>query len=615
MIPCPSCGGELTFDIASQMLKCPFCEGVFSPTETGTGKAAETQTWQENSAPQADPYLAQDVTAGYYGQQPQQAQPQQMQYQQGYAQPQQQQMQYQEGYAQAPAAVAGAFAQPGQMAAPQEQIQAPQQADFFEVVSYTCPQCGGTIYSTEQSVNGFCSYCGSSVMLQARMASMPQPKKLIPFRIDKNACKNSYANFVGKNFYAPKEFKDPNYLELFRGIYMPYWVYDMNYNGDLRLKGTKSYRRGNYVYTEHYDCRCYVDSYYRGLSYDASSGFDDYYSEGIAPFDAHTMVDFHPNYMSGYYADMADVSSDVYVGDAMSFVGSQLFTNVKNARCFPGVTIASDQAKSVHPIMEGSGPYTAFFPVWFLSFRRKDRVAYAVVNGQTGKVVGDLPVDTSKFLLVTVVLSLLSYLGLAFFPAMRPDELLIICGIFSLVNVILLISLMRRVVRRESHEDDKGFLSRNDKDAYRKKQLKDRSEGTTAKTVLGIIFAVFMVILSLGGGAISALVSLFSTKLPLFVAGVAIAAMILWGMSYAGKLSEGAASIRMGLALILGSVVYILLVQTLRPPGDGWYYGGAFALLGATVISQLSSLKQYNMLTTRPLPQLNRKGGNDSAPV
>lgn len=41
----------------------------------------------------------------------------------------------------------------------------------MDAILYTCPQCGGSIYSAEQSINGFCSYCGSHVMLESRFAS------------------------------------------------------------------------------------------------------------------------------------------------------------------------------------------------------------------------------------------------------------------------------------------------------------------------------------------------------------------------------------------------------------------------------------------------------------
>lgn len=46
------------------------------------------------------------------------------------------------------------------------------------------------------------------------------------------------------------------------------------------------------------------------------------------------------------------------------------------------------------------------FPVWFLSYRNKDRVAYATVNGQTGKVAADLPVSLMRYFIGSVILAI-----------------------------------------------------------------------------------------------------------------------------------------------------------------------------------------------------------------
>ena len=494
-------------------------------------------------------------------------------------------------------------------------VGAEEEQKVMDVISYSCPQCGGTIYSTEESVNGFCSYCGSSVMLNARMARMPQPKKLISFRVDKNGCKEAYRKHVGKTLFTPKELRDPEYLDHFRGIYMPYWVYDMDYQGPLNLNGKKSYRRGNYVYTEHYKCSCIVNAYYRGLSYDASASFDDYFSQGIAPFDAHTMVDFNSNYMSGYYADLADVPGDVYVGDAMVFAGARIFENVKQKRVFPGVTIDAAQAKSIRTVLEGGKPYTAFFPVWFLSFRKNDRVAYAVVNGQTGKVVSDLPVDNRKFLLLGLIISILMYGVLALFRAMKPTNLLTVCSFFSIINMILLLSVMNKVIKREQHEDDKGFLSKNDPAAYRKKQVKDRSSSTTASSVFGIVFVIVSIVLSMGTEVFFVIASVLGSELVALAVGVVTIIMTIMGISKAGKLSSGGGIVRIGFILMCICMGFNVIISMSQAASDMLYYGGVFAILAVTIFCQMAILKQYNLLTTRPLPQLNRKGGDDSAPV
>ncbi|MBQ9867731.1 MAG: hypothetical protein IJM34_12005 [Lachnospiraceae bacterium] len=629
MNPCPNCGGELTFDIATQMLKCPFCEGVFSPAQVAAGKAAEEAHYNAQTAPPVEEGIAGDATA-VYGQQPQ-MQPQSA-VQQGWDQsgqmPQPGQMPPQGAYAQpqsGAAMAAGAFAaQPGQQAQPQAAFQGAfaQQAmpepESFDVIAYTCPQCGGSIYSTEESVNGFCSYCGSSLMLQSRMAKMPQPKKILPFRIDKNACKESYKKFVGRSFFTPKEFKDEQALEKFRGIYMPYWIYDMSMSGEVNLKGTKSYRRGNYVYTEHYRCIANVDSYYRGLSYDASSSFDDHFSEGIAPFDAHSMIDFNENYMAGYYADMQDVSNQVYVSDAGSFVQDQIFNNVKSGRCFPGISIDSTQKSRISPRLDPGAPYLAFLPVWFLSYRKNDRVAYAVVNGQTGKIVSDLPVDNKKFLMVAGILAVIIYIVLAFMPAMTPTNTLTVSMVISLISVLMLNITIGKVKKRDQRLDDKGYLSKYNAAEYRKTQVKKHTEGgKTAKNMIMLIPIIFIFGAHIGFSIIGFLIAAFGMKLIMLGAVLAMFGLTIYGFS--GLSSQKTQSggnkgpLTIGFICMIVVSAYALILSMVRPPSDLWYYSGTFALMAATVYCQILVLGEYNLLTTHPLPQLNRKGGNDSA--
>lgn len=598
MNPCPSCGGELTFDIATQMLKCPFCEGVFSPMQMAQGKAAEEAHYNAQTAPPVEEGIAGDATA-VYGQQPQ------MQYD-PQAQPQAQQPQaaYTEQGVQQQAAFQGAFAQ-----------QAQPGPDSFDVIAYTCPQCGGSIYSTEESVNGFCSYCGSSLMLQSRMAKMPQPKKILPFRIDKNACKEAYKKFVGKSFFVPKDFKDETALDKFRGIYMPYWIYDMSLNGEVNLKGTKSYRRGDYVYTEHYRCAANVDCYYRGISYDASSTFDDHFSEGIAPFDAHAMLDFNENYMAGYYADMQDVSHQVYVSDANGFVADQIFKNIKNGRSFPGVSVEESQKNSITPRLDPGAPYLAFLPVWFLSYKKNDRVAYAVVNGQTGKIVSDLPVDNRKFILSAAILSAVIYVVLAFMPAMTPTNTLTVSMIISLISVLMLNITIGKVRKRDQRMDDKGYLSKYNAAEYRKKQVKKHTEGgKTLKNAVALIPIVIIFASQIGISLIGALIAAFGMKLVMLGAVVAMFGLTIYGFAgLSSQKQENKGPLSIGFIFMMVVSVYSLILSMVRPPSDMWYYSGTFALMAGTIYSQILVLGEYNMLTTHPLPQLNRRGGNDSA--
>ena len=60
---------------------------------------------------------------------------------------------------------------------------------------------------------------------------------------------------------------------------MPYWAYHVSQKGPVVLRGEKSKRRGDYIYTDHFNINGDMDCQYKGISFDASSSFDDNISE------------------------------------------------------------------------------------------------------------------------------------------------------------------------------------------------------------------------------------------------------------------------------------------------------------------------------------------------
>ena len=66
-----------------------------------------------------------------------------------------------------------------------------------------------------------------------------------------------------------------------------------------------------------------------------------------------------------------------------------------------------------------TGTKYVLLPVWMLNIKYKDKIHTFAMNGQTGKIVGNIPIDKAKavilwiviFLLTFGILYLLSYLG------------------------------------------------------------------------------------------------------------------------------------------------------------------------------------------------------------
>ena len=86
-------------------------------------------------------------------------------------------------------------------------------AATYSVCVYTCPNCGGELLTTDESITGFCPYCGSFSVLTKKMREETRPQKIIPFKMTKEDCKKAYKkNTAGMN-YTTRKMKGGEALE------------------------------------------------------------------------------------------------------------------------------------------------------------------------------------------------------------------------------------------------------------------------------------------------------------------------------------------------------------------------------------------------------------------
>lgn len=309
----------------------------------------------------------------------------------------------------------------------------------YEATIFRCPQCGGEIISSDNTAAAFCSFCGASTILDSRISHEKRPLYILPFSKTKEDCKNSYEKMIKRAIFAPDDLKKKEFIDGFRGIYMPYWVYRIRQNNFISIPGSKQYRRGDYIYTDHYALNCTVDADYNGLSFDASSSFDDSISEAIAPYDVTKVKPFTPAFLSGFYADTADVKKESFISKAEDIANEETRKRILSIPEF-----SSFEKNNSTAMIESKNLNTkcneisnAMFPVWFLSYRNGNRVAYATVNGQTGKVSADLPVDEKKYILGSLILAIPIFILLNIMFVLTPKTLLMLTAICSILAAII----------------------------------------------------------------------------------------------------------------------------------------------------------------------------------
>lgn len=304
---------------------------------------------------------------------------------------------------------------------------AEKQKNYYEAALYKCPQCGAELITADETdVVGYCSYCGGADLIFDRIAREKRPEYIIPFRITKEQCKDAYMKAAKRALLAPARYKKPELVDSFRGIYMPYWSFDVELKGETSVPGSgASYQSGDYRITPKVEVQGTIEAEYKGYAHDASKAFADDISECIAPFDAAGRQEFSPAYLCGFYADTADEKAERFEDSAREYFETYTARRIneaastKSEAAKQGARTDSDIEKVRIP-SKITKKERVMYPVWFMSYRQGDQITYATVNGQTGKVVADFPVSPLRFILLALLIGAAAFALLEMFFTLKP---------------------------------------------------------------------------------------------------------------------------------------------------------------------------------------------------
>ncbi len=288
---------------------------------------------------------------------------------------------------------------------------------------FVCNSCGGEIIGDNNTAATECPYCGNQVVVVGRFKGALKPDYVIPFKLDKNAAKERYKQHISGKFLLPKLFKDENHIDEIKGIYVPFWLFSSKVDSFARFDAEKvrTWISGNYKYTEvsTFDVFRSGKMQFMNIPVDGSQKMPDDLMESIEPFDFRDAVPFQTAYLSGFFADKYDVDDktsekranervrqstiDVFRSTVSGYTSVRSFSRDLFNRKYGQMQNASyedpfantNSASSGITLEEGTVSY-ALYPVYLLSTTYEGQKFTFAMNGQTGKFVGDLPVDKTK---------------------------------------------------------------------------------------------------------------------------------------------------------------------------------------------------------------------------
>ena len=382
---CPACTGPLHFDGKIGKLKCDYCGSSFTLQEAEdyyrekNKKAVEADREVHRKADEAEAAAAAAKEAGYEGD-------------------------------------ASGWG-----------------SDAAHMRAYNCTKCGAELICDETTAATSCPYCGNNTVIPGKFAGVDRPDYVIPFKVDKKQAVNAFKNYYKGRKLLPSSFESENHIEEIKGVYVPFWMFSGRIEGNAEYETYEESRRRDrdeeIVTRKYYEVFREGEMRFEKIPVDASNRMPDDLMDSIEPFDYKEMRPFAMEYMPGYLANKYDVTKEESRGRAddraVQSFRAALKDSVKN---YNSVRVMKQKEK-IHPDKAEYG----MLPVWLLSSNFQGKNYLFAMNGQSGKMIGDLPISKAKLAAWVVGVFAVVFAIMHFLILRQNGDSAIISGVVALI--------------------------------------------------------------------------------------------------------------------------------------------------------------------------------------
>lgn len=267
-----------------------------------------------------------------------------------------------------------------------------------ELDVYTCPNCGAQIICDSTSTSTFCVYCKNTAILKDKLKGKFKPQAIIPFKTTKDEAVEAFINLRQGKKLIPDEFLHESNIEEIRGVYIPFWLFDYKVDGILDARATREDERTEdnktikTTYEYHVARRGAVS--FDNIPIDGSTHFQDNIMRSLEPFAYADLKKYTSDYLSGFLSELYDVEEEIADDIATERARITAYNTFKQS-------IESQQYNTVEYINNKFDPTKlradyVLLPVWMLNVKYKNDFYTFAMNGQTKKIVGNIPVDEEK---------------------------------------------------------------------------------------------------------------------------------------------------------------------------------------------------------------------------
>lgn len=327
-----------------------------------------------------------------------------------------------------------------------------------------CQNCNARATLPPGRLTHTCPFCGSNrVLQQAAPQDALRPRFLIPFKIEADTCRPIAEKWLGSSWMTPKSLKQST-VAGFTGIYLPYWTFDAVTQAEWKAEvGHQETRR--YYDAGSKEWKSHTVTVWRWESGRVREFFDDVLVPGTARlsrvllsqlqnYDTHELVAYEPQYLAGFLAQAYDVPLEKAWEE-----GRETMRAATRDACRGQASTSQIRNFSMALDFSDESWRYVLAPVYMAVFQYDNQPHQVMINGQTGAIAGQRPVDWHKIWLAVAgmvapgaLLSLLGLLaivlGLLLPPALGVAAVLLVPGvILLLIGGIIAFSIVSKARR------------------------------------------------------------------------------------------------------------------------------------------------------------------------
>ena len=233
-----------------------------------------------------------------------------------------------------------------------------------------------------------------------------QPDWIIPFKTTKEDAIKAYFNYVKEHYFAPDEFSIKENADKIKDVYIPVWLCDGKSSGSFegdRLNSS-SWREGDCICTQNivYHFKRVGSVEFEKVPFYGCDIISKETLASLEPFDSTQCQPFDNSLLSGCQTAECDNLSD----DQKREIEQRMDESFRSAiYATIGGTLSNEQTDKNTVITNVS---CILLPIWILNIHAQGKLHTIAINGQTGRITGDIPSDNKKIITYATILGVVS---------------------------------------------------------------------------------------------------------------------------------------------------------------------------------------------------------------